>query len=231
MRGTDINRAAFVGGTLAASAGGLLPSGSLAAEHAGSGVAPDEALARLVAGNKRFVAGTLTHGSNLAERREALVAGQAPFATILCCSDSRVPPELAFDQGLGDIFIVRVAGNFPDELVAGSIEYAVEHLGSHLVMVLGHQSCGAIKATYEAIKTKKPLPKHLDTIEHLIGPGIMRVVLSKGSEDEAVRANVHAAVAALQSTPPVISKGVANGTVRVVGADYHLGTGEVTLVD
>src|ERR1700737_4591465 len=92
--GLPINRGTFVAGAMAASASELLPAGTRAAAHAGAGVAPDEALARLVAGNKRFVAGTLTHGSNLAERREALVAGQTPFATVLCCSDSRVPPEL-----------------------------------------------------------------------------------------------------------------------------------------
>lgn len=226
----SLNRAAFVGSALAASAGLLLPAGSRAAGHGGAGVPPDEALAKLVAGNKRFVAGTLTHADDLVERREALVDGQTPFATILCCSDSRVPPELAFDQGLGDLFITRVAGNFPDDAIIGSIEYSIEHLGARLVMVLGHQSCGAIKATYSAIKTKKPLPKHLDAIQRLMGPGIMRTVLTNGGEEAAVEANVRAAVAALQAAPPVISKGVGDGSIRVVGAEYHLGTGAITLL-
>lgn len=226
----SINRGEFVGGALVAAGVAVAPTRSLAAAHVGAGIAPDEALARLMAGNKRFVAGALTHASNLVERRQALTEGQAPFATILCCSDSRVPPELAFDQGLGEIFIARVAGNFPDDALIGTIEYGIAHLGTRLVMVLGHQACGAIKATYAAIKTKTPLPKHLDAIQRLMGPGITRVVLAKGSEDEAVQANVQAAVAGLQAAPPVISKGVGNGTVRVVGAEYHLGTGEVTLI-
>jgi carbonic anhydrase len=225
-----MRRAAFVGGTLAATAGLGLPRRTGAATPAGPSESPNDALDRLMAGNKRFVNSDFPPIDKAAERREMGVTGQAPFAAVLTCADSRVIPNLVFVQGLGDLFVVRVAGNFPDDLALGSLEYAVEHLGSRLIMVLGHESCGAVKATYDAIRSKTTLPKHLSTIQRLITPGIMHVVISHGSQETAVRANVQAAVGALQAAPPVISKGVGNGHLRVVGAEYHLGSGAVTLV-
>lgn len=184
-----------------------------------------------MAGNKRFVEDDFLKLSQLGEKRELLVAGQSPFAAILGCADSRIIPNLVFERGLGDLFVARVAGNYPDDLVTASLEYSVEHLGTRLIMVLGHQSCGAVAAVYEAIETKKPLPPHLSAIQQLIGPGITDVVHEHGSQDAAIAANVRAAVRRLVNSPPVIAEGVASGNVRVVGAMYQLRSGAVTLVD
>ena len=169
--------------------------------------------------------------NQIGEKRELLVGGQSPFAAILGCADSRIIPNLIFERGLGDLFVARIAGNYPDDLVTASLEYSVEHLGTRLIMVLGHQSCGAVAAVYEAIETNTPLPQHLSTIQRLIGPGIADVAHKHGSQDAAIEANVRAAVKALVNSPPVIAHGVASGDVRVVGAMYHLRSGAVTLID
>lgn len=138
--------------TLAAAAlAGLLSTGAAQAAGGEAGVTPDAALRRLKEGNARFVKGRLKHPNGAPARRTAVAAHQSPFAVILSCSDSRVPPELVFDQGLGDLFVVRTAGQVVAELELGSIEYAVEHLGASLVLVLGHERCGAVKATVESL--------------------------------------------------------------------------------
>jgi carbonic anhydrase len=225
-----VDRAAFLTGTLAAIGAGFCDTAALAQPPSTSTVPPKLLLERLMAGNKHFVSNDFPPLSKVAEKRELLVEGQAPFASILTCADSRVVPNFVFVQGLGDLFVTRVAGNFPDDLVTGSIEYAQEHLGTHLIMVLGHQNCGAIKAVYSAIESNATLPPHLTTIQRLIAPGIADVVKRKGSIDDAISANVSAAVAKLKNSPPVISKGVGDGSVLVVGGVYRLGTGEVKLV-
>ncbi len=140
-------------------------------------------------------------------------------------------PDFIFLQGLGDLFVVRVAGNYPDDLVLGSIEFAVAQLGSRLVMVLGHEKCGAVKAVYEALATATPLPDHLSAFERLMGPGLRASVEAGATQDEAVRANVRAAVAELRAAGPVLRDAVANGQIRIVGAEYRLADGEVTLLD
>src|SRR5438552_18099724 len=117
-------------------------------------VASAEAISRLKEGNGRYTSGTTQHPGQTAERRTELANTQHPFATIVSCSDSRVPPEIVFDQGLGDLFIVRVAGNVINDEGLGSIEYSVDHLGTRLILVLGHQSCGAVKAARETIAAK-----------------------------------------------------------------------------
>ena len=128
----------------------LSASGAFGAPHgSGASVTPEVAMARLAAGNARFVAGQLKHPHADAQRRSALAAGQQPFATILACADSRVAPELIFDQGLGDLFVARVAGNVVDDTILASIEYSVIRTGPPLVMVLGHERCGAVKATVD----------------------------------------------------------------------------------
>ena len=226
----DFNRAAFLAGSLAAMAV-TLPEGARSATPAGPGVAPKDGLARLMAGNERFVHNDFPTTSGVAEKRELLTESQAPFAAILTCSDSRVIPNLIFVQGLGDLFVARVAGNYPDDLVIGSIEYAVEHLGTRLIMVLGHQNCGAVKAVYTAIETKKSLPVHLSTIEQLMSPGIESVVKAHGTEMAAVEANVRAAVGTLRTTSPFLTPGVDSGRFLVVGAVYQLGSGKVRLLD
>jgi carbonic anhydrase len=228
-----INRSAFLAGSLAAASIAFPQRAKSAAPKALSGAAvpPERLLGELMAGNKRFLENDFPNFSGVSQKREALQQSQAPFAVVLSCSDSRVIPNLIFVQGLGDLFIARVAGNYPDDLVIGSIEYAVEHLGSRLIMVLGHQGCGAVQAVYEALQTKTPLPAHLSAIERLIGPGISDVVQARGNAKEAVQANVKAAAATLKRTGPVISKGVESGNLLVVGGYYYLGTGEVKLLE
>jgi carbonic anhydrase len=229
----EINRAAFLAGSIAAMSAALPQSARSAAPKSlpGAAVPPERLLGQLMAGNKRFLDNDFPSITRVAEKREALKEGQAPFAVVLSCSDSRVVPNLIFVQGIGDLFIARVAGNFPDDLVIASIEYAIEHLGTRLVMVLGHEGCGAVQAVYEAIQTKTPLPTHLSTIERLIAPGIAGVVQARGSAKEAVQANVRAAVATLKATPPFLSAGVESGHLLVVGGYYFLGTGEVKLLE
>jgi carbonic anhydrase len=197
----------------------------------GGAVTPADALARLVAGNEQFQKTNLAEIKALEERGRMVFGGQAPHSTILSCSDSRVDPNAIFLKGLGELFVVRVAGNYPDDLVLASIEFAVAYLGSRLVMVLGHEKCGAVKAVYDALATAKPLPVHLATFERLMSPGLKQPVEDGVDENEAVRANVRAAVASLRSSPPVLQSAVASGHIRVVGAQYHLANGAVTLVD
>ena len=132
------------------------------------GTDSQQALNHLKAGNARFVSGALTPKDNYATLREQLSAGQHPFAVVLCCSDSRVAPEIIFDQKLGDLFVIRNAGNIVDEEVLGSIEYAVEHLGTPLVVVLGHSCCGAVTATCQGGN----LPGHIVDIAQRIRPSI-----------------------------------------------------------
>lgn len=227
--GFEFNRAAFLTGSLAAMSLGL-SSEARAAAPAASGIAPDEGLAQLMAGNARFVANDFPTSNKIAEKRELLKETQAPFAAVLSCADSRVIPELIFIQGIGQLFVTRVAGNYPDDLVSGSLEYAVEHLGTRLIVVVGHQNCGAVKAVYNALESKTPLPPHLNAIGAAVAPGIENVVAARGGLAKAIEANVHAAAAALRNTPPVISKAVASGHVRVAGAYYRLGTGKVDLI-
>ncbi|MBV8529691.1 MAG: carbonic anhydrase, partial [Candidatus Eremiobacteraeota bacterium] len=148
------DRASFLAGSFAVIGAGLATRAGATPPAAGSAsalVPPQRLLDQLMAGNKRFVAGDFPAMTQLAEKREQLVDTQAPFAAILTCADSRVVPNLIFVQGIGSLFVARVAGNYPDDLVTGSIEYAIDHLGTRLVMVLGHQNCGAVKAVYSAI--------------------------------------------------------------------------------
>jgi carbonic anhydrase len=224
----EFNRAAFLSGSLAAL--GVAVPQSVHAATAGPGTPPAESLAQLLAGNKRFVENDFPPLTSQAERREMLKDGQSPFAAVLSCCDSRVIPELAFVQGLGQLFVARVAGNYPDDLVIGSIEYAIENLGTRLVMVLGHQDCGAVKAVYSALERRMPLPSHLSSIERLVAPGIEHVVRARGSLRDAVNANVRAAVKTLKAAPPFLSTAVSGGHVDVVGAYYNLGSGRINLV-
>lgn len=226
----EFNRAAFLAGSLAAMTAALPPAARSAAP-AGPSVEPGDALSKIMAGNARFVANDLPVTNRVAEKRELLKEGQAPIAAVLSCADSRVIPELIFIQGLGQLFVTRVAGNYPDDLVIGSLEYAAENLGTRLIMVLGHQNCGAVSAVYKAIETKTPLPSHLSSIEQLIAPGIDSVVRARGTMREAVEANARAAAATLKASPPFLSKGVDSGHLRVVAAVYQLGSGRVKLLE
>ncbi|MDQ2807901.1 MAG: carbonic anhydrase [Chloroflexota bacterium] len=196
------------------------------------GLAPDVALQRLLAGNARYVADRAERPSTGVHRRAEIAFDQHPFAVVLGCSDSRVPAELVFDQGLGDLFMVRVAGNFAgDNKALGSIEYAILYLGVRLVLVLGHERCGAVTAALDVANGGADLPGHLYAVVDDILPAVRESQGQPGAAlDNAVRANIRRATAHLQVAAPVLAPRVAAGTVQVVGAYYHLASGQVTLL-
>jgi carbonic anhydrase len=192
-------------------------------------VSPGEALQRLKDGNQRFVTGSLLHQRQNAARRKELVSAQTPFAAILGCSDSRVPLELIFDQGLGDLFAVRVAGNVAGGDERGSLQYAVAHLHVPLVVVLGHERCGAVTA---ALEPESERAKEADGIQELVAriePNL-KTVPPSGNEAERVRqaveANVRGSLQQLKEAA-VIKEKIASGEIRLVGAVYDLGSGRV----
>ena len=190
----------------------------------------DEALKRLVDGNARYVRGELEI-KDFAASRASLARGQSPHSVILSCSDSRVAPELAFDQGRGDLFVVRLAGNSLTPAGLASIEYAVEFLGSSLILVLGHTSCGAIEAAIKVVKEDAKLPGHLPELIDDLRPAV--VAAQKQSGDllvNATRTNVAMTVAAMIAAKPIVSEKVAAGKVKVAGGIYDLSTGKVELL-
>jgi len=192
-------------------------------------VAPAEAISKLKEGNGRYTSGNLQHPGQTAERRTELAKTQHPFATIVSCSDSRVPPEIVFDQGLGDLFIVRVAGNVINDEGLGSIEYSVDHLGTRLILVLGHQSCGAVKAARETIAAKGKAPGHIESLVTAIKPAVDST--AKGDLDATIKANVKYVVDALRSSTPILKAKVDSGDVQVIGGYYSLDTGAVTFIE
>ncbi len=193
-------------------------------------VSPDVALERLMAGNKRYVEGVARRHDFKAER-EALSTGQNPFAGILSCADSRVAPEYAFDTGRGDLFVVRVAGNFATDDGIASFEYAVQVLGTPLIMVLGHEACGAVSAAIKSIKDNTTLPGHLPSLVTSISPAVKAVLDKPGDTlSNAIKQNVILNVAKLETAAPILSKSVEDKRVRIVGAVYNLANGRVELV-
>jgi len=193
------------------------------------GVAPAEAISKLKEGNGRYTSGNLQHPGQTSERRAELAKTQHPFATILSCSDSRVPPEIVFDQGLGDLFIVRVAGNVINDEGLGSVEYSVDHLGSRLILVLGHQNCGAVKAARETIAAKGNAPGHIESLVTAIKPAVEAT--AKEDLDATIKANVKHVVQALRSSTPILKAEVDAGKIQVIGGYYSLDTGAVTFLD
>jgi carbonic anhydrase len=192
-------------------------------------VAPAEAISKLKEGNGRYTSGNLQHPGQTTERRTELSKSQHPFAVILSCSDSRVPPEIVFDQGLGDLFIFRVAGNVIDDHGLGSIEYAVDHLNVRLIVVLGHQSCGAVQAAKETIAAKGKAPGHIESLVMAIKPAVEAT--AKDDLDTTIKANVKHVVQALRSSTPILKAKVDSGDVQVIGGYYSLDTGAVTFLD
>jgi carbonic anhydrase len=194
-----------------------------------AGVSADDALRRLMSGDKRFVAGKSEepHGAALVERRHTLAKDQKPFAVIVSCSDSRVPPELVFDASLGDIFVVRTAGEVVDAVGLGSIEYAIEHLGTRLVVVLGHQRCGAVSAAVSGATETGDIP---DVLKAIL-PAVEETKGQSGDQiDNAVRANARDIAKHLQNAGPIIPPLVQTGEVKIVAAYYSLDTGRVELL-
>lgn len=191
------------------------------------GISGNEALQLLVEGNKRFTQGNLAVKDMGAARREDLsTKGQRPFAVVVACSDSRVPPELLFDQALGDIFVVRTAGNVVDAIAVGSVEYAVEHLETPLLVVLGHEKCGAVKATVDGGEA----PGSIAAIVSKIVPSVQKAQAAgtKGSDlyEAACRENIASTMADLEKSP-IVEHFKKDGMLKIVGAKYHLASGEV----
>jgi carbonic anhydrase len=219
-------------------------------------VAPAEAISKLKEGNGRYTGGNQQHphessqersymatnsyenagmtflgltAEQAAKRRTELIKSQHPFATIIGCSDSRVPPEMVFDQGLGDLFICRVAGNVINDENLGSIEYSIDHLGVRLIVVLGHQSCGAVKAAKETIAAKGKAPGHIESLVTAIKPAVESTV--NGDLDTTIKANVKHVVDELRSSTPILKAKVDSGQIQVIGGYYSLDTGAVTFLD
>ncbi len=196
-----------------------------------------EALARLRAGNERYVANLRSVDALASQsRRDALVNGQAPFAVVLSCSDSRVPSEIVFDCGLGDLFVVRVAGNVVAPSIVGSVEFAAAKLGTELVVVMGHTRCGAVTATLEALSGAASAPAgNVRDIVDRIAPAVAELPRS-GTPDEAVlraaiRANVRASANQLRHGSAILERRISEGRLTVVGAEYELETGKVHFFD
>jgi carbonic anhydrase len=192
---------------------------------------PDAALARLVEGNARYVSGKMNE-HDFSSGRAARAQGQAPFAAILGCADSRVAPELAFDQPPGELFVVRVAGNFMTPEGLGSLEFGAAVLGTKVIMVLGHTSCGAVNATVGALQKGNDLPGHIGDLVKAMKPGIEPALKQPGDDlyQRAVVANVRYNVQRLQEAKPILADMVAAKKLRVVGAFYDLPTGKVVMV-
>ncbi|MFZ0946103.1 MAG: carbonic anhydrase [Syntrophobacteraceae bacterium] len=213
----------------------LFASALVSASEAGPGLTADEALSKLMDGNLHFVANQITiRETSTPSIREALATGQKPFAIILACSDSRVPPEIIFDQGLGEIFVVRVAGNVPDPVILGSIEYAAEHFNCPLVMVLGHKRCGAVTA---AVQSQGPPHGNIGAIIKTIAPAVKQAkkdVKGAGKSDlveSAIDNNIKLVAKSLVKQSPVIRSLVDEGKLKIVGAKYDLDDGTVRLLE
>ncbi|GLQ97690.1 carbonic anhydrase [Dyella mobilis] len=226
------SRRQFLGAGLGLLAlGTLLPRQVLAdAAPPQNAISPDTALRRLLAGNARYAANQLDP-KDFSVGRAARAKAQYPIAAILSCADSRVAPELVFDQGPGDLFVVRIAGNYLSSDSLASLEYAVGVLKVPLIVVLGHTECGAIKATVAEIKDPHDLPGHIWDIVDAIRPGVESTVKAGGDQvlDAAIGANVDYNVARIAAAQPVVSSAVKQGSVKVVGGVYQLATGKVAM--
>jgi carbonic anhydrase len=193
-------------------------------------LSPDASLKRLRDGNERYVEG-VARRHDFKHEREALVGGQNPYAAILSCADSRIAPEYAFDSGRGDLFVCRVAGNFATEETIASLEYAVAILKVPLILVLGHDACGAVDATIKSLKDDKALPGHMPSLVEGLAPAVKAVAGQSGNQlDNAIRQNVIDTVAKLKGTAPILNAAIDGKKLKVVGGIYRLKDGEVDMV-
>ncbi len=187
----------------------------------------NEALQKLINGNERFADSKSINPNQTIERRNEVLQGQNPFAVIVGCSDSRVPPEIIFDQGIGDLFIIRTAGNIVDDVALGSIEYAVDHLGTPIVVVLGHGKCGAVTATVQGGEAHG----HIGSIVKTILPAVEKAKTQSGDlTNNSIKANVGLVVDTIKSAKPIITAALEQGKVKVVGAYYDIESGEVEFI-
>ena len=196
----------------------------------GSVTNADEALQRLMEGNERYVANKSTDLNESQSRRAELAQGQNPFATIFSCVDSRVPPELVFDRGLGDLFVIRTAGHVIDNAVLGSLEFGVAELKIPLLMVLGHEKCGAVKATVEAVEKNATAEGDINWLVEGIRPAVEEVKSQSGDLlDNAVKANVTLTVERLKGSA-ILSEALEKSELQIVGGRYDLDTGMVEIL-
>jgi carbonic anhydrase len=194
-------------------------------------ISPDEALERLMKGNKRYSKGDARR-HDFSHEREALVGGQNPYASILSCADSRIAPEYAFDSGRGDLFVCRVAGNFANDDTVASLEYGIAVLNSPLILVLGHDNCGAVDATIKSLKDNTTLPGHLPSLVNALAASVKASADQSGDKlGNAIRQNVKDVTAKLKSATPIINAAAADGKVRILGGIYRLASGKVELID
>lgn len=221
---------------LAASTVGLLLGSAAGAKEAKTPpkpqnvLSPDASLERLLQGNSRYVEG-VSRRHDFKHEREALAGGQNPYAGILSCADSRIAPEYAFDSSRGDLFVCRVAGNFANDETVASMEYAVAVLGVPLLLVLGHDSCGAVDATIKSLKDNTTLPGHMPSLVTAIAPAVKAVSQQGGDTlGKAIRQNVIDNVAKLSAATPILSAAVEQKKLRVVGGIYRLKNGKVDMV-
>jgi len=214
-------------GTVMASIAPALLKTEVANAEAISNITPDAALKKLMQGNQRYIQQKRTFPDQARSRIVEVAKGQHPFATILACSDSRVAPEIIFDQGLGDLFDIRIAGNFLDDVVLGNMEYAAVELGVPLLVILGHERCGAVKAALDG----KAVPGHISTLVAAIKPAVDATKNRFGDAwDNAVRANVKMNVNKLKSASPILAEAVKAGKLKVVGGRYDLDSGKVEII-
>ena len=221
---------------VAASAMGLLLANAAGAKEMKAPPKPQNALTpaasleRLLKGNARYVDG-VSRRHDFKHEREALAGGQNPYAAILSCADSRIAPEYAFDSGRGDLFVCRVAGNFANTETVASLEYAVAVLGTPLIFVLGHDSCGAVSAAIKSLKDGTTLPGHMPSLVTGVAPAVNAVSQQGGDTlGNAIRRNVIDNVAKLSSATPILSAAVEQGKLKVAGGIYRLGDGKVEIV-
>lgn len=227
-RSFPLTRGAFITGAAAVALPIATRSRSIAA-NASATMTPDAALAKLKQGNATFVAHMTQTRSQTIEERAALGAGQAPFASLLACADSRTAPEIIFNQGLGDIFVVRVAGNVATATETASLEYAAAELKSPLVVVMGHSSCGAVKAAIE-LTQGKTFPGKIQALAEVIEPAAISSKAAAGSwAVNAAMDNVRLSIRALHASS-VLSDLISAGQLKIVGAYYQLETGVVTFL-
>ncbi len=223
---------AFTAATL--NVGGMFSIPEAVAQESKRPQNADEALEALIQGNNRFVNSLKKSPRRSAKCRKEIAAGQNPFVSILVCADSRVAPEIIFDQGLGDLFVVSVAGNIVNPTnygIQGSLEFGVLSLGTPLIMVLGHSGCGAVASAIEASQDGTQFPGSINNIVQTIKPAVEEAKGEKGNLlHNSIISNVQMGVNKLNNSDPVISDMVKKGKVNVVGANYDLKTGEVKLV-
>jgi carbonic anhydrase len=191
-----------------------------------------DALAKLVAGNQRWARGQVQHPNQGIDRRQQLVAGQSPLAVILSCIDSRVPPELVFDCGLGDVLAVRSGGHTCDNMVLASVEFGPCHFGTALIVVLGHQNCGAVRAAIDALHDDVRPPGHLQDVVEALRPAYQLAVQQPGGDlvDQTVRSHIRLTVTHLKGQP-VLAERLATDDLAIVGGHYDLSSGVVELID